>query len=71
MGKTSKVDFFTDMRPPLFIVVSKVTHVRVGLRIGATAFSSGNYSTGASIEYDIEKEVSSESIAVLSREGHF
>ena len=71
VAKTSKIDFLTVTPPPLFIIVSRLTYVRVGLKMEITGFSSGRYSTGDSIEYDNEKEVSSESIAVLSWKGHF
>ena len=70
-GKRRKIDFFTDAWPLLFIVVSKVTQVMGGLQIVATSSSSGRDSTGSSIEYDSKKEVSGESIVVISWKGHF
>ena len=42
-----------------------------GLRIVATSWRSGRDSVGVSIDYDIEKEVSGESIVVVSWKGHF
>ena len=42
-----------------------------GLRMLATALRSGRDSAGGSIECDIEKEVSGESIVVISWKGNF
>ena len=61
-----KSTFFADARPPLFIVVFKVTQVLGGLQMVATVSRSGRDSAGGSIECESEKEVSGESIVVLS-----
>ena len=71
VAKTSKNRLFNCHAPPFVYCCFQLTHVRVGLKMEITGFSSGRYSTGDSIEYDNEKEVSSESIAVLSWKGHF
>ena len=69
--KHRNIDIFTDARPTLFIVVSKVTQVPRALQMVATELRSGRDSSGGSIECDIQKEVSGESIVVLSWKGHF
>ena len=55
----------------MFIVVSKVTQVLGGLQMVVTVLRSGRDSAGGSIEYEREKGVSGESIAVVSWKGHF
>ena len=57
--------------PLLFIVVSKVTQVVGGLQMVATALISIRDIPGGSIEYESEKGVIDESIAVLSWKVHF
>ena len=50
MAKTSKFWLFlTDARPPLFIVVSKVTQVLGDIYMVETLFRSGRDSSGGSI----------------------
>ena len=70
--KSSKNRYFcTDARSPLYIFVSKVTQVLVGLQMVATALRGGRDSAGGSIECESEKEVSGGSIVALSWKGNF
>ena len=55
----------------MLIVVYKVTQVMGDIQMMSTEFKSGRDSSCGSIEYESNKEVSGESIVVLSWKGHF